>query len=205
LATDSSPQDAKASIIGIAGSFQNIENTFKTISEKQSKNAGPGTTPDLAKKYVTPIANIVSSITEYFINERRWDAVNGSIQNNEKNINDLLTFIENDLNKLAPLDNATNQKQLVDLVKYYNDNKRQMTLAEREVMLAKIEDLAKIYESGVNPQTTPSEIKKVHQKLVQLAKANGSGLTVAELRDALKEASNEIDSFILSVKALTGS
>ncbi len=201
LSTDQSPEKAKASIVKSSKSFKGIEQGFRKLSPSSGESSDENS---LNEKYVGPISNIISTLAEFFIDEKRWDAVSDFVIANEKNVATLLDFVEADINKIAIFDiQDTAQFRLSMLINYYNNNQSKMTEKQRAKMIAEMSAIRRTMQLDIDLTTTASNIKEVHEDLVKAAKSNGTSYTLKELKNSLEEASNEIDEFVKSIKRLT--
>lgn len=179
VAGDESPEEFAGNITALKDRLVSLEKSFSRLRTKEEN-------PDSqAGQYLEPISSIVGFLGKLILTEIQWEAVQDAVIDAEEPVNIILDGIIQDLDAYVdPVQNLALNDLYTTLIDYYNQNRRQLSQQQREVMLNRIRERKNAYDYALlyKPSAVPKQLKQVHLALVNTVESDGDVADLAQLK-----------------------
>jgi hypothetical protein len=196
LAGNDAPGQAKKNLQTLGGHLTNLDTTFAGLS-KHSDRA--------ATRYLGPLGAMMGIVSSPLLEKRRTDAIRRAIREGQKPIDDLLTFLEQDLRKYVETTRNTGHRlEVAEWVNYYNRHLDKLTFAQRQTLLGHIKRSVEELElvKASQPADVILGLREAHQALVAYAASSGKATDLASLENAVRAFQEEAQKLVEAVIAL---
>jgi hypothetical protein len=182
LAGDNSPSKFQENVTTLKSRLISLGETLKLDST--------------ATQYIDPISKIIGILGKLALQEYQWGEARKFIIEAEPDINKILDFLAQDLDKYrGRLLEVNTEARYTLLMNYYNTVRKEQKREERSVLLNEIRESKAAYDLAVRekPSKVPIQLKDIYGKLVKLAQSDGAVQDLAQLNAAIDLFKDDIE------------
>ena len=203
LAGSEAPVLTGAAISKLGANLGNLSETFAALAKKDDPTAG---------KYAGPIGSIVGVFATRAMEMKREKLLEKAIKDGAPNVDEVLSFLEVDLNELILPIQTTGLKEALatrvvaynTLVKKYKDDTERWSFEDRKKRLADIQEAALEYQLAIasNPANLIQSMRQANAALVKYAKSPKEPQDLAGLVAAVKTFKSQVETIVTAIDGM---
>lgn len=199
LAGSEAPAKFESASAALGKNLDQLATTFESLAEGGDAQA---------KAYAGPVGSLVGVLGRMYMEHQRDKALTVAIKEGAPQVENILNLLKEDLAKaigpqrLTGWDGAFSERML-----YYDANREKLSFAEREKILANINDAAQKYDAAKSfkPDELVDGIRRAHQALVRYANSDRQPANLDQLKAAMDLFSGRVKQIADAYKQLKAS
>ncbi|MBI4800256.1 MAG: hypothetical protein HY794_16315 [Desulfarculus sp.] len=199
LAGSDAPARFESAASALGGNLYGLQDNFNALSKQGDTKAND---------YLTPIGKLVGILGRMYLEQQRDQALTAAIQEGAPTVESILDLLKRDMEEVVGPQRLTALGQAyTEQVIFYDKNRLTLTFAEREKVLANLDEAAQKYQAAkaYRPAEVVESIREAHQALVKYASSDRQPGSLAELATAMDVFSSRIKQISDAYKLLRNS